>query len=351
MTILAFLAITLQEDYASIRKAAEAYGKAKSVSGVLECEIFGNKEVWTFSKMANGEIVLRTPVQWRQSSAGLYTNYLPVDNSVYRERLPANTRMSIDELWPFTHIGMGVGAPPQYLRSQGQPRKAMFAGKAAWVTSGFPLPERTKGEAFLDVATGELLGWHESWGGSGWNKRFKVKSLSWNEDAKSVSFTVPKKARQLKGDELALLPPGQGVADFALIDETGGKISLAKLLTGRRGSVLSIGSVGCGPCEAAKKFAHRNAKAFKSGGIAFVALESWGCTQEQLQQIAKANPVLEHIYRPEVDDLRYRLKLGGAPTIYLLDAQRRVIHSQQGFEAKEFSQVLAKEFGGFSQLK
>ena len=49
--------------------------------------------------------------------------------------------------------------------------------------------------------------------------------------------------------------------DSALIDEHGSKTTLAKLLAGQSGAVISIGRAGCGPCEAAKRFAARNLSA------------------------------------------------------------------------------------------
>lgn len=275
--------------------------------------------------------------------------YQPFDNSYYSQELPKNTSYGIQELWLFNLIGGGPGTPPAYFHSQEKPKKVQFAGKTAWEIRGLESGNANKARAFLDAATGELVGWDETSGSPESTKRFRMKSLHWNGKG-LPAFALPKNAHKVPLDDFMYLPKGYPFPDIALVDELGKTTTLTRLLSGNSGAVISIGSPGCGPCEASKRFASRNLGEFNSKKVKFVALESWGCSKTDLEKIVRDNPVPFRCYRPSgMDDLQNRLKLAGAPTIYFVDAQRRVIHAQQGFEPKSFAGSLRKL--GLGRLK
>jgi hypothetical protein len=321
------------EDYAAIHRTMQQFGKAKSVSGVLACDSYGSKETWTFSIGLGGARELTTPYRIISAGAGRYLIFQPFDKGLYQQDLPPNTTMDIPELWPFNVMG-SIGDTPQFLRTKSAPRKVQFGGKTAWEIGGLAVPDG-QAQVFLDATTGELLGWNESYGGGGWNRQIAVKSLTWNKPVPAL-FTPPKGVHPVRLDDLMYLPIGQPMPDALLVDEHGGKTSLSRLLAGSNGAVISIGSAGCGPCEASKRFAARNLAAFSAKRVKFVALESWGCTQAQLAEITKSNPVPFHSYRAVQDDLRFRYRLAGAPTVYFLDGEHRVVRAQQGFEPAAF---------------
>jgi hypothetical protein len=323
------------------RRACETYGRATSVSGTLECDAYGSKETWSFSVAPRKFAALKTPYRTYVAEVGRYIVYQPFDKTYYSARLLPNTLMSINELWPFSLVGGGESVPPPYFHSQAEPTRTRFAGKEAWAIGGL----REQGanvEAYIDAKTGELLGWKERWEGSPQGRLFTIKSLHWNAAAKPATLVPPKGARLVPLDDMSYLPHGQPIPDVQLVDEAGGKTTLARALSGASGAVVSVGAPGCGPCEAAKRFAARNFTAFTKKNVRFVALEG-GCTQADLEKIAKAYRLPFRTYRPSgPDDLQHRLKLGGLPTIYFVDSNRRVTYAQQGFEPKSFAKALAQ---------
>ncbi|MFI5384555.1 MAG: TlpA family protein disulfide reductase [Fimbriimonadales bacterium] len=343
LVALVFAVCAQKPDYSVILKANEDYAKATSVSGTIECQAFGSKEIWAFSIAPKSFAVLQTPNRVYSSEMGHYIVYHPFNKTYTSQELPKNTLVQLPEIWLFADVGRGGNQPAPFLRTQEAPKKIEMYGRSVWALGGLSLPNGGKAECYVDATTGALLGWKESWTGPGRTRRYRITSLHWNTlgPKGKTPFVLPGNAKKIPGDSPLFLPPGQRLPDVNLVDEKGRKTTLAQLLKGTRGAVVSIGSPGCGPCELSKRFASKNIAAFRAKNIPFVALESWGCTDSDLQKIVHDNPVAFPTYRPSgPDDLQDRLKLAGAPTIYLLDSQGRVIDAQQGFEAKAFVKIL-----------
>jgi hypothetical protein len=333
------LLATLSPQWDVVRSAYEHYGKAACVVGKLKMTSFGQSEEWTFAVLPKEQYFLETPYRVTSNRVGKSVTYYPFDRTRVDGNPGANGIAVITELWPFQNVGRGQSAG--FGQPKETPRKATFKAKPCWALAGVPVPSNGKATLYFDATTGAFEGWREAWTNPKWSRQFEIQKLEWSNPKAIPNRAIPagKTALPDQGSYLAI---GKPFPDANLITEKGGRGRLLSLTKGSKGSMVTIGYIGCGPCEEVKKFVQSRYKDFRSAGIAFIPLET-GATQKTLGELVKGRPLPFETYMSAgEDDFNARYRVIKAPTLYFLDGKGRVVYNCRGFDKAEIARGLKR---------
>ena len=153
-------------------------------------------------------------------------------------------------------------------------------------------------------------------------------------DAKAMGLEESEQQPELKAKV------GDAALDFKLKDGTGADVTLASLKG--RVVLLDFWATWCGPCKAAMPSVQKLSERFKDKPVSILGVNVWERTKPEsagLDYMKKKNYTYGCLIQG--DDLAKAYGISGIPTMILIDADGKVLHSVVGFDEGE-EEKLAK---------
>lgn len=145
--------------------------------------------------------------------------------------------------------------------------------------------------------------------------------------------------------EAELLRAGEVAPDFTVSDLQDRAVTLSEVCRRNKAVIVYFWYIHCSGCRTALPQIRRLHEEFKSAGLEVLAVnrgDAEGATRDYAAQHGLAFPVL----RVEKDALFRSYGVRGFPTLYLLDADSRVVLRRAGYRDATLREALAALLSG-----
>ncbi|WP_394794823.1 redoxin family protein [Armatimonas sp.] len=184
--------------------------------------------------------------------------------------------------------------------------------------------------------------------GQKFGQEITLANVQFDLEIAAENFTLPTGLEEVKPPgssgmaslEAKLLKVGAKAPAFNLATPTGGKLSLAQALKGKKAVLVNFWFFNCGPCRAEHPELQKLYASLKAKGFGLVAIDQGDDNKTITNYFAKAKLTF-----PVVKGVPGTFRAYGVqafPTNYLVDAKGKIIYRSVGFDEAGMKKALAK---------